>query len=644
MRQRLNVPVEIMAADDLASTLTIIVGACCKEKDITEMRKNGDQLDPRSMQLELLLGCAQRASPFLTAEGIPFALIPGKTSQQSDLAWLHSRDFATYIREEYHSEHGCYPKEALLRLACDLLDRRISHRAGTSPPVALRVARGLAEHALEPGQPQVLRHVLALDLGRRSPADPDSVLEIDVDGWSVNQSSGFVFVRPRGHLPLPPPEAAGPQALAEFQHLLRVDDRDFCNILNWVLAAMRPKGPYPILVLQGEAGSGKSLAARMLKSLLDPSAVTFQPLAANPNTLLRQATQSWIQAFDHVTALPKQVSAALCRLSTGAGFSLPVRGSLITISVGRPILMTVPTNASGAAWNPTSDLLHRMLTVTLPPLTEDTNRPEREMVEKFLHARQKILGALAQAVSVAMRRLDQIDLAAYPKNAEAALWAIAAAPALNITEESLQQALKQQSQFAIPKDPLVPKIAVLLASREDWQGTATKLKLELNLSIAPNHLSRQLKQVQPVLLEQGIEISFPPRQETGQLIRLSKVHKTKEVWTSGSAADSTVDSGLHFMIAPPKIDRQIVRTEQNEIITLPLKPDRQALMPAATATAAPAELPVRAGAQQTHPEVEPTEEQRAAIQTYTPTCAQLAGFSSFEELNACRERGWEVGQ
>jgi DNA primase len=89
---------------------------------------------------------------------------------------------------------------------------------------------------------------------------------------------------------------------------------------------MRPHGPYPILVLQGQPRNGKSLAAKMLKCLLDPTAVPFLPLPNNPNTLLRQANHSWIQAFDHVTAVPKQVSAALCRLSTGAGFSLVVDG------------------------------------------------------------------------------------------------------------------------------------------------------------------------------------------------------------------------------------------------------------------------------------------------------------------------------
>lgn len=481
--------------------------------NITEGRKDGDQRDPRSVQIEQLLGCAHRASFVRNAEGIPFVLIPGETIDRSNVASLYSRDFATFLREEYYAQHRHFPQEALLRIVRDLLDSRISRGAGTFAPVALRVARGQTEHA---------REVLALDLGRRSPAAPDSVLEIGAAGWSVNPS-GFAFFRPRGYRPLPRPERAGPQALNELKDLLRVDDHDWQRILTWLLAAMRPKGPCPILVLQGESGSGKSQAGKLLKSLLDPAAVPFQPLPTHPNTLLRQANQTWILAYDHVTALPKQISAVLCRLSTSAGFNLAVdpRGCPIMISLARPILMTVPTAASGAAWKPREDLLDRMLTVTLPPLTAETTRPEAEVAERFAKARPKILGALAQAVSVAMGRVDQIHLAAYPRHAEAAVWAIAAAPALNTTPELLEQALEQKSELKIPQDPLLQKLATLLATRDAWQDTATKLKFELDFTGAPNHLSRKLKEVQAILLVQGIEVGFPRRQESGQVIRIA---------------------------------------------------------------------------------------------------------------------------
>jgi len=198
-----------------------------------------------------------------------------------------------------------------------------------------------------------------------------------------------------------------------------------------------------------------------------------------------------------------------------------------------------------------------------------------------------------------MRRVDQIRLASYPRHAEAAVWAVAAAPALNTNHELLQQALAEKSQFQIPQDPLQQKIAILMATRADWQGSATELKLTLDLSDAPNQLSRKLKQVQEILQVQGIEISFPPRQEKGQLIRITTLNKAKEGWSSRSASRSAVDLPVGnvdctlqtLTTVPTEIDRQIVSASENkeETITVPLQTDRQALMPADTGTAPPAE-------------------------------------------------------
>src|SRR5260370_36030536 len=103
------------------------------------MKKNGDQHDPRTTELERLLGCAYRASICLNAEGVPFALLPGETSNQFDVASLHSREFATFLREQYYAHHRHFPTEALLRVVRDLLDRDVARRAATLRPVALRV-------------------------------------------------------------------------------------------------------------------------------------------------------------------------------------------------------------------------------------------------------------------------------------------------------------------------------------------------------------------------------------------------------------------------------------------------------------------------------------------------------------------------
>jgi hypothetical protein len=78
--------------------------------------------------------------------------------------------------------------------------------------------------------------------------------------------------------------------------------------------------------------------------------------------------------------------------------------------------------------------------------------------------------------------------------------------------------------------------------------------------------------MQPILRQQGIDIAFPRRQESGQLIRISKVQlgeASSAVDLEVGKVDCTMQEAMS-MIAPTKIDRQIDRGEQNkeEAITL----------------------------------------------------------------------------
>ena len=65
--------------------------------------------------------------------------------------------------------------------------------------------------------------------------------------------------------PLPAPQPGG--KVKDLRRFLNVDDEDdFYPMVAWVLIALRPDGPYPILILTGEQASAKSTTARMLRA------------------------------------------------------------------------------------------------------------------------------------------------------------------------------------------------------------------------------------------------------------------------------------------------------------------------------------------------------------------------------------------
>ena len=58
---------------------------------------------------------------------------------------------------------------------------------------------------------------------------------------------------------------------------------DFVLIVAWLLAALRPLGPYPLLAISGEQGSAKTVLSKLLKALIDPNAAPVRALSRANN-------------------------------------------------------------------------------------------------------------------------------------------------------------------------------------------------------------------------------------------------------------------------------------------------------------------------------------------------------------------------
>jgi hypothetical protein len=137
--------------------------------------------------------------------------------------------------------------------------------------------------------------------------------------WQVLDESPVRFRRSRGVLPLPVLEPGG--SVDQLRGFLNVSDDTWRLVVARLVAALRPRGPYPVLALFAEQGSGKSTTGRLLRELVDPNAA---PLRAEPHDgrdLMIAANNSWCLAYDNLSHVPPWLSDALCRLSTGGGFA-----------------------------------------------------------------------------------------------------------------------------------------------------------------------------------------------------------------------------------------------------------------------------------------------------------------------------------
>ena len=178
---------------------------------------------------------------------------------------IRSRQFQLFLLRTYYRHTDESPGAQAVRAAQDLFEARALFD-GEENPIHLRVA----EHEGK----------LYLDLCDRS----WRAVEIDAEGWQVVNRPAAKFRRTRGSQPLPEPQRGC--SLEELRSFLNVDYHGWTLIRAFLVAALRPDLPCPILVLKGEQGSGKSTASRVIGLLIDPR------ISALRGSLVRSAISS----------------------------------------------------------------------------------------------------------------------------------------------------------------------------------------------------------------------------------------------------------------------------------------------------------------------------------------------------------------
>jgi hypothetical protein len=355
--------------------------------------------------------------------------------------------------------------------------------------------------------------------------DESQVIEIDADGRRVASTVPVRFRRPGGMLSLPIPTAGGSiDELREFVNVKSEDD--FVLLVAFALGALRPDGPFAHLELLGEQGTAKSTTARVLRSLIDPN---FSPLRAEPASerdLAISASNAWMPVWDNISNLPAWMSDALCRLSTGGGFStrmLYTDGDEKLFQLMRPAVLTGIGDVVVRG-----DLLDRTIVLRLPCLTE-RRIAEASFWRRFEDARPRILGALLDAVSMALSRIDTLKVSKLPRLVDFALWTAAGETAFGWEPGTVLAAYfanqEEGNCIVLEGSAIASLILELAAESSVWTGTATELLTTLHSRAhAIGQSSRMLPQT-PVSLRKALNRLIPNLRKAGVDVDFARVGK-----------------------------------------------------------------------------------------------------------------------
>ena len=263
---------------------------------------------------------AAGATFFHSPDREAFVALPIETHRETWPVW--SLPFRFWLQKKYYDKTHTVPNDRALSDAIGTMEGR-AWFDGDERRVHVRLAR-YGEN-------------LYLDLANLS----WQVVEITPNGWSVIDRSPVPFRRPGGMYALPTPERGG--QLDELRAVINVTDDGWTLIIGWLVGALCPDHPFPVLELQGEPGSGKSTQGRMLQDLIDPSQAGLRALPHNEEDLIIAASNAWIVGFDNASTLPVWLSDALCRLSTGAALGrrrLYSNAEEFIFQAKRPVMMT----------------------------------------------------------------------------------------------------------------------------------------------------------------------------------------------------------------------------------------------------------------------------------------------------------------
>ena len=458
----------------------------------------------------LIFSASQEADFFHTLERVPFATIHYEDRYET---WpVRSGDFRTWMQWLFYQVYGGMPKAQAVRDAQRHFEG-MGLFEGPQQDVHLRYA----------GNSEAVYIDLANDAWEQ--------IRITKEGWGIVKAkdSPVKFKRPRGMLPLcyPGEQAASIEDIGRFFNVKT--ENDLVLIVSWLLGAMQPEGPFPILVLQGEQGSAKSTTARLLKDLLDPSTVPLRTLPSCERDLAIAASKSWVLSVDNLSGLPIWLSDAFCRLATGGGFgtrTLFTDDTEILFNARRPLILNGISDIATR-----HDLADRALIVHLPPVLEKKRMSEKQLEASWKKAKPAILKTLLDGVVSALRSLNDVVLPGLPRMADYATWVTAAEEGLRWTKGTFMKAYEANRMnlidIALEADIVATAIMDLMKETAEWTGTASQLYEKLK-SLVPDYerkanvwprganvLSGRLIRAQTFLRKKGIEIE---RRKSGDRI------------------------------------------------------------------------------------------------------------------------------
>ena len=439
-----------------------------EEKEVYSIIQSVSKYEPsqeahsKPKQADILVGIArEKATYFRDSENSDSVFATFEVDGHLENSEINRGPFRRWIKREFMELEGKAPGGQAMQDAIGMIEA-LFYNAPVETPF-LRVGKKEGK--------------LYLDLGTKT----WEAVEISKEGWRVipSQKIPCKFIRTKSTLSLPRPKKGG--RLEDLRELLHLEDeKTWILSVTWILGTFMVDKPFPILVLKGEQGSGKSTFSKLVKEIVDPTKAPIRSTPKDERDLAIGAQNAWVLAYDNISHIQAWLSDSFCRLSTGGGFAtrkLYKDDEETIFDYMRPLII----NGIGA-FATRQDLIDRCIFLELPPIPEK-QRMEKEKLEAVFEKKKPfILGALLDAVAFGMEGIESLDMPYLPRMADFAKWVLACEPAIwekGLFLEYYQESIKAAVAESLEGEPLFEAIEEMLV-KGPFQGTTKALLEELN--------------------------------------------------------------------------------------------------------------------------------------------------------------------
>lgn len=215
----------------------------------------------------------------------------------------------------------------------------------------------------------------------------------------------------------PDPLSGDPWIFLEFFNLKEEQRLLFITTL---ITCFIPCISHPALHISGSQGAGKSLLAKFVKSLIDPSSVLLSMMPRKPEDLDLLFWRYKVIVLDNLSSLSFDVCDRLCSLISGGVIEKRTLHTDLDMTVLKSNPIILYTSIANVHSRP--DLAERTIVLQLGRIPDEKRMTEPELFERFEAAVPVILGGIFDVLSRAMCLYPHCQLSSVPRMAEFAKW------------------------------------------------------------------------------------------------------------------------------------------------------------------------------------------------------------------------------